>query len=130
MLHGVAVCCSVLQCVAVWHSVLKCVAVRMQQQEESAEQCVAVCCSVLQYVAVCCSVSQCGTVCCSVLRRRCSSRYVRCHTKSIGVSHLSVETLLTSYLDYRGTSVNLKLHLIFEELHLIFEEFSFFQSAD
>jgi len=32
-------------------------------------QCVAVCCSVLQYVAVCCSVLQCVAVCCSVLQR-------------------------------------------------------------
>jgi len=31
-------------------------------------QCVAVCCSVLQYVAVCCSVLQCVAVCCSVLQ--------------------------------------------------------------
>ena len=38
---GVAVCCSVLQCVAV-------------------------CCSVLQYVVVCCSVLQCVAVCCSL----------------------------------------------------------------
>ena len=45
MSFGVAVCCSVLQCVAVCCSVLQCV--------------VAVCCSVLQCVAVCCSVLQC-----------------------------------------------------------------------
>ena len=42
MLHGIAVCCSVLQCVAV-------------------------CCSVLQCDAVCCGVMQCDAVCCSVL---------------------------------------------------------------
>ena len=41
--RGVAVCCSVLQCVVVL-------------------QCVAVCCSVLQCVAVCCSVLQCVAV--------------------------------------------------------------------
>ena len=45
--HGVAVCCSVLQCVEVCCSVLQCVAVCC-----SVLQCVAVCCSVLQYVAV------------------------------------------------------------------------------
>ena len=33
-----------------------------------APQCVAVCCSVLQYAAVCCSVLQCAAVCCSVLQ--------------------------------------------------------------
>jgi hypothetical protein len=33
----------------------------------SPQQCVAVCCSVLQCVAVCCSVLQCVAVCCSVL---------------------------------------------------------------
>jgi len=47
---GVAVCCSVLQCVAVCCSVLCC----------SVLQCVVVCCSVL-----CCSVLQCAVVCCS-----------------------------------------------------------------
>jgi len=38
---------------------------RTQQQKP---QCVAVCCSVLQYVAVCCSVLQCVAVCSSVLQ--------------------------------------------------------------
>ena len=42
LLCGVAVCCSVLQCVAV-------------------------CCSISQCVALCCSVVQCVAVCCSVL---------------------------------------------------------------
>ena len=74
---GNAVCCSVLQClgsvlagcgrvwqgVAVYCSVLQCVAVRC-----SVLQCVAVCCSVLQGVAVCCSVLQCVAACCSVLQ--------------------------------------------------------------
>jgi len=50
---GVAVCCSVLQCVAVCHSVLQCVRGQMTVD----------CCSVLQSVAVCCSVLQCATVC-------------------------------------------------------------------
>ena len=44
---GVAVCCSVLQCVAVCCSVLQCVAVCF-----SVLQCVPVCCSVLQCIAV------------------------------------------------------------------------------
>ena len=52
LMHYVAVCCSVVQCVAVWCSVL---------------QRVAVCSSVLQCVAVCCIVLlQCVAVCCSV----------------------------------------------------------------
>jgi len=41
------------------------------------EQCVAVCCSVLQSVAVCCSVLQCNTLCCWIEGRGCiDSRYV------------------------------------------------------
>ena len=46
-------------------------AAQMQQQKESAEQCVAVCCRVcrvLQYVAVRCSVLQCVAVWYSVLQ--------------------------------------------------------------
>jgi len=50
------------ECVAVCCSVLQCVAVCC-----SVLQCVAVCCSVLQCVAVYCSVLQCAAVCCSVL---------------------------------------------------------------
>ena len=50
-------------CVVVCCNVLQCVAVCC-----SALQCVAVCCSVLQCVAVCCSVLQCVAVRCSVLR--------------------------------------------------------------
>jgi len=38
-------------------------------------QCVAVCCSVLQCVAVCCSVLQCVAVCCSVLQWFCQKAY-------------------------------------------------------
>ena len=45
---GVAVCCSLLQCIAMCCSVL---------------QCVAVCCSALQCVAVCCSVLQKTPIC-------------------------------------------------------------------
>ena len=52
--EGVAVCCSVLQCVVVCCSVLQCVVVCC-----SVLQCVAECCSVLQWVAVCSSVLQC-----------------------------------------------------------------------
>jgi len=40
-------------------------------------QCVAVCCSVLQYSAVCCSVLQCVAVCCSVLQCVYIIAYVR-----------------------------------------------------
>jgi len=36
-------------------------------QKSTPQECVAVCCSVLQCVAVCCSVLQCVAVCCSVL---------------------------------------------------------------
>jgi len=43
-------------------------AAQMQQQKESAEQCVAVCCRVLQYVAVRCSVLQCVALWYSVLQ--------------------------------------------------------------
>jgi len=49
------VCCSVLQ--------------RVVLTTEQKQQCVAVCCSVLQCVAVCCSVLQCVAVCCGVLQR-------------------------------------------------------------
>jgi len=52
-LQGVAVSCSVLQCVTVWWSGV---------------QYGAVCCSVVQRGAVWCSVVQCGAVCCSVLQ--------------------------------------------------------------
>jgi len=45
MFKGIAVCCSVLQCVAVYRSVYA-----------------AMCSGGLQYVAVCCSMLQCGTV--------------------------------------------------------------------
>jgi len=48
--QGVAVCCTVLQCVALCCSVLPVFA------EASYQQGVAVCCSVLQCVALCCSV--------------------------------------------------------------------------
>ena len=63
---GIAVSCSMLQCVVVCCSVLQCVAVSC-----SMLLCVVVCCSVLQYIAVCCSVlavcwsSGCETVACS-----------------------------------------------------------------
>ena len=98
VLHGLQVCCSVLQCVAVWWSVLRCVAVCC-----SVLQCVAgpICksvishawmshvliewwmfschwgrsymgckcvASVLKCVAVCCSALQCVAVCCSMLQ--------------------------------------------------------------
>jgi len=52
---GVAMCCSVLQCVAVCCSVLRVL------------QCVTVCCHMLLCVAVCCSVLQRVTVCCYML---------------------------------------------------------------
>jgi len=52
-----------LQCVAVCCSVLQYAAVCC-----SVLQCAAVCCSVLQCTAVCCSVLQCAAVCCSVLQ--------------------------------------------------------------
>jgi len=42
----------------VWHNSF------MYASMQTNTQCVAVCCSVLQYVAVCCSVFQCGAACC------------------------------------------------------------------
>ena len=60
--QGVAVSCSVLQCVAAaWLGV-------QASGCCSVLQCAAVCCSVLQCVAVCCSVLQCIAVCCSELQ--------------------------------------------------------------
>ena len=50
VLQGVAVCCSVLQCVT---------CVRRLSISNKVLQCVAVCCSVLQYIAVRCSVLHC-----------------------------------------------------------------------
>ena len=62
------VCCSVVQCVAVRQNVLQCVTESVYMTKL---QCVAVCCSalqfVLQFVAVCCSVLQRAAVCCSAL---------------------------------------------------------------
>ena len=49
---GVAVCCSVLQCVAVH-----------RPSNAHLESCVAVCCCMLQCVEVNCSVLQCVAVC-------------------------------------------------------------------
>jgi len=52
------------QCVAVC-----CSALQYDAMCCSVLQCVAVCCSVLQCVTACCSVLQCVAVCCSVLQR-------------------------------------------------------------
>ena len=67
---GVAVCCSVLQCVAVCGSML-----RWEYHLDAWEVhilrtqlCVAVYCSVLQCVVVCCSKWQCVAVRCKVLQ--------------------------------------------------------------
>jgi len=52
-------------------------------------QCVAVCCSMLQYTAVCCSVLQCVAVRCSALQCVavcCSGPYLARHVQSIGTS--------------------------------------------
>ena len=57
VLQCVAVCCSVLQCIAVCRSVLQSVAVC-----RSVSQCVVVCRSVLQCIVVCRSVLQCVAV--------------------------------------------------------------------
>ena len=57
-MQHVAMCCSVVQCKHV--STHEPMGMRLQ--------CVAVCCSLLQFVAVCCSVLQCVAVCCSVLQ--------------------------------------------------------------
>jgi len=77
VLQCVAVCCSVLQCAAVCCSILQCVDVQYvavrrpgdkMQRELALLQCVAVCYSVLQCIAVCCCVLPCAAVCCSVLQ--------------------------------------------------------------
>ena len=72
---SIVVCCSVLRCVAVCHSVIPWPFAFIEhfhsQWRDFAScllQCVAVCCSMLQYVAVCCSVLQCVAVRCSVLQ--------------------------------------------------------------
>jgi len=54
-----------MQCVAVCCSVLQYVAVSLYIEQT---ECVAACCSVLQRIAVCCSVLQCVAVCCSVVQ--------------------------------------------------------------
>jgi len=59
--------CSALQCVAVCCSALQYIAEHTTSRLFEL-QCVAVYCSVLQCVAVCCSVWQCVAVCCSVLQ--------------------------------------------------------------
>ena len=61
-------CCRVLQqCVAVCCSVVQSRAGRLSW---NVLQCVGVCCSVMQCVAVCCSVLQCVAVSCSQERGR------------------------------------------------------------
>ena len=64
MVQGVAGCCKVLRCVVVCCSVLQCVA--GVAVNCSVLQCVAGCCRVLQGVAVCCCVLQCIEICGSV----------------------------------------------------------------
>ena len=70
---GVAVCCSVLQCVAVCCSASTNVHARMSLPHAMMSHlmhmrkcrvavCVAVCCSVLRCIAVCCSVLQCVAI--------------------------------------------------------------------
>jgi len=59
VLHCVAVCRSVLQCVAVFCSESRVVASAAACKDAGVLQCVAVCCSVLQCVAVCCNALQC-----------------------------------------------------------------------
>jgi len=64
---GVAVCCSVYPRVAV----LQCYQrqlTRFTQSRRCVLQCIAVCCSTLQYVAEYCSVVQCVAECCSELQ--------------------------------------------------------------
>ena len=64
----VAVWCRVLQCDAVCCSALLIEFVIGGVCVHTKQECVAVCCSVLQCVAVCCSVSACVVVCCNVLQ--------------------------------------------------------------
>jgi len=72
VLHYVAVCCILLQCVALHGSVLQCNVVCCSVLQcvvlhGSVLQCAALCCVVLQYVAVCCSPVQYVAVQCRVL---------------------------------------------------------------
>jgi len=86
---GVAVCCSVLQCVAVCCSVSLCVL-----------QCVAVCCSVLQCATVCCSVLQCVAVCCSVNTspKRCLKFLLISEEHVLGINLRRQQHMLTSII--------------------------------
>ena len=59
-------------------------------------QCVAVCCSVLQCVAVCCSVLQCVAVCCSVLQCVAVTNYLASFTHLIATLFL-IATLYHPY---------------------------------
>jgi len=72
LVHHVAVCCSVLQCVvfsAVCCSAWQCDTARRTNMHHLRHvlQCIAMCCNVLQRFAACCSVMYCVAVCCGVL---------------------------------------------------------------
>jgi hypothetical protein len=63
-LQYVARCCGVLRCVAVYCSAdLMAYPEANKRSKLSVLQCVALCCSVVQFGAVCCSVLQCVAVC-------------------------------------------------------------------
>ena len=61
-------CCSVVQCVAVCCSALQYDVVQHRVHSAAALVSIRQQFSMLQCVAVCCSALQCGTVCCSVLQ--------------------------------------------------------------
>jgi len=68
------------------------------------EQCVAVCCSMLQYAAVCCSVLQRVAVCCSVLQcvaaAKCSSALHKiCEEGENRVCYILIKELLLPQVD-------------------------------
>jgi len=77
VLQCVAACCNVLQYVQGGHllySMLQCIVVRyiaLFTSSVTSQQCVAVCCSVLQCAAVCCSVLQCGHLLYSIRHSDC-----------------------------------------------------------
>ena len=69
VLQCVAECCSTLQNVRCIYISIGFMSLVREILQIGAEQCVAVCCSVLQCVAVCCSVLlQCIVVFCSILQ--------------------------------------------------------------
>jgi len=106
---GVAVCCSVLQCVAVCCSVLQCATIWVSA-------CIAVicgCCGVMQCVAVCCSVLQCVAVCynMSVCVYCCDLRVLRCDAICESWScfpYTNIACVVVGYSSVKDSRFNMK----------------------